>query len=91
MPKPEANVNINFSVLNDKGKFEDYSPDKLNPNAPTYFVTHGLTGTADEGQPWQADIVNTIEEQTDIANVIQVTWDAPLINPTASFGDISLK
>jgi Ca2+-binding RTX toxin-like protein len=90
MPKPEANVNINFSVLNDQGKFENYSPDKLNPNAPTYFVTHGLTGTADEGQPWQADIVNTIEEQTGIANVIQVTWDAPLINPTASFGGISL-
>lgn len=78
MPAPKANVNTKFSVLNDQGEFEDYSPDKLNPDAPTFFVTHGFTGSAAKGQPWQKDMVESIEAQNNGANVIRVSWDAPL-------------
>ena len=71
-----------FSVLNNQGEFEAYSPDKIKSNVPTYFITHGLLGTAAEGQPWQKDMVESLEAQNNGANVIQVSWDSPLVNPT---------
>ena len=85
MPDPQANVNTEFTVLNDQGEFEAYSPDKIDPNAPTYFITHGLTGTAAKGQPWQKDMAASIQAQEGGANVIRVTWDAPLLSSIADF------
>ncbi|NJK50050.1 hypothetical protein HC931_19640 [Candidatus Gracilibacteria bacterium] len=77
----------NFTLVERPGKFTRIDPNnpqnnpQFDPNAPTYFITHGLRGTAKNPQDWQKDMGNSIVQQQGDANVILVSWDAPLINP----------
>jgi pimeloyl-ACP methyl ester carboxylesterase len=73
----------NFTLVERPGKFTRIDPNnpQLDPNVPTYFITHGLTGSANTLQEWQKDMGDSIVQQQGGANVILVSWDAPLFNP----------
>lgn len=55
----------------------------IDPNLPTYFITHGFTDGVLTGGKWQQKMGNTILQQQD-ANVILVDWNAPGFAPNIS-------
>jgi pimeloyl-ACP methyl ester carboxylesterase len=55
----------------------------IDPNLPTYIVTHGFTDGVNSGTEWQKRIGEAILQQQD-ANIILVDWDAPGFDPNIS-------
>lgn len=61
----------------------------IDPNLPTYILTHGFTDGVNSGAEWQKKMGSAILQQQD-ANIILVDWNAPGFAPNVSLENATL-
>lgn len=83
-----VNVDSTFFTLDDTGSvLRELNPaSDIDPNLPTYVITHGFTDGVNRGERWQKTMGNDILKQQN-ANVILVDWDAPLFSQVETLSD----
>ena len=85
--EPNDDINVEFFTPQngDIESLEEVDSAGVEGQGPTYFIIHGLRGSADTPIEWQQEMATTLASQlsngsSNGANVVVVTWDSPLFN-----------